>query len=57
MKGKVTQTTSGARTKGQTDFKSLRRMRDADMDFSDISKLGNRSGRPQSSPCRSPSTG
>src|SRR5271157_3607141 len=36
MKGKITQTTSGARTKGKTDFKRLREMRDADIDDSDI---------------------
>src|SRR5271157_4248822 len=40
MKGKITQTTSGARTKGKTDFKRLREMRDADIDDSDIPKLG-----------------
>ncbi len=40
MKGKITQTTSGARTKGRTDFKRLRQMSDADIDFSDIPKLG-----------------
>jgi len=40
MKGKTTQTTSGARTKGKTDFKRLREMRDADIDDSDIPKLG-----------------
>ena len=40
MKGKITQTTSGARSKGKTDFRRLRRMRDADIDYSDIPKLG-----------------
>ena len=40
MKGKITQTNSGARTKGKTDFKRLRAMRDADIDDSDIPKLG-----------------
>src|SRR5436190_24305486 len=40
MKRKTTQTTSGTRAKGATDFKRLRAMRDADIDFSDIPKLG-----------------
>ena len=40
MKGKTTQTTSGRREKGATDFKRLRAMRDADIDFSEIPKLG-----------------
>ncbi|MGA8429004.1 MAG: BrnA antitoxin family protein [Candidatus Sulfotelmatobacter sp.] len=39
MKGKTTQTNSGARAKGATDFKRLRTMRDADIDFSDIPRL------------------
>jgi hypothetical protein len=39
MKGKITRTTSRARTKGKTDFKRLRQMRDADIDDSDIPKL------------------
>ena len=39
MKGKITQTASGLRTKGETDFKRLREMRDADIDYSDIPKL------------------
>jgi uncharacterized protein (DUF4415 family) len=39
MKGKITQTTSGARTKGKTNFKRLREMRDKDIDDSDIPKL------------------
>ena len=38
MKGKITRSTSSAR--GKTDFKRLRRMRDADIDDSDIPKLG-----------------
>jgi uncharacterized protein (DUF4415 family) len=33
------QTGSKARAKGRTDFKRLREMRDADIDFSDIPKL------------------
>lgn len=33
------QTGSKARAKGKTDFKRLREMRDADVDFSDIPKL------------------
>jgi uncharacterized protein (DUF4415 family) len=40
MKGKTTQTTSGRRAKGATDFERLRAMRDADIDFSEIPKLG-----------------
>ena len=40
MKGKTTQTTSGSRRKGKTDFKHLRQMRDAEIDYSDIPKLG-----------------
>ena len=39
MKGKNTRTTSKDRTKGQTDFRRLRQMRDADIDDSDIPKL------------------
>jgi uncharacterized protein (DUF4415 family) len=39
MKGKITRTTSSARTKGKTDFKRLRQMRDAEIDDSDIPKL------------------
>ena len=39
MKGKITQTTSGPRTNGKTDFKRLREMRDADIDDSDIPRL------------------
>jgi uncharacterized protein (DUF4415 family) len=40
MRGKTTQTTSGARSKGATNFRRLRSMRDSDIDFSDIPKLG-----------------
>lgn len=40
MKGKTTQTTSRARTKGETDFRRLRQMRDAAIDDSDIPRLG-----------------
>jgi len=40
MKGKLTRTTSAARTKGKTDFRRLRAMRDAEIDYSDIPKLG-----------------
>src|SRR5438874_11400119 len=39
MKGKTMQTTSALRAKGNTDFKRLRGMRDADIDYSDIPKL------------------
>ncbi len=39
MKGKITRTTSRSRTKGKTDFKRLRQMRDADIDDSDIARL------------------
>ena len=39
MKGKITQSTSGMRTKGKTDFKRLREIRDVDIDYSDIPKL------------------
>lgn len=39
MKDKITRTTSGSRTKGKTDFKRLRRMRDADIDDSDMARL------------------
>ena len=39
MKGKTMQAGSEARTKGSTDFKRLRRMGDADIDYSDIPKL------------------
>ena len=40
MKEKTTRTTSRTRAKGATDFNRLRAMRDADIDFSDIPKLG-----------------
>ena len=40
MKGKTTQTTSGARSRVRTDFKRLRQMRDGDIDYSDIPRLG-----------------
>jgi len=39
MKGKITQTTSAVRAKGKTDFERLRKMRDGDIDYSDIPKL------------------
>jgi uncharacterized protein (DUF4415 family) len=39
MKGKTTQTTSRTRSKGATDFKRLRALRDSEIDFSDIPKL------------------
>ena len=39
MKGGITKTTSEMRTKGKTDFKRLREMRDEDIDYSDIPKL------------------
>ena len=39
MKGRITRTTSKSQTKGKTDFKRLRRMRDRDIDDSDIPKL------------------
>jgi uncharacterized protein (DUF4415 family) len=38
MKGKITRTTS-TRSRGATDFKRLRAMPDAEIDFSDIPKL------------------
>jgi uncharacterized protein (DUF4415 family) len=40
MKERTTQNTSGTRAKGATDFKRLRALRDADIDFSDIPQLG-----------------
>jgi uncharacterized protein (DUF4415 family) len=40
VKEKITRITSTARSKGATDFKRLRAMRDVDIDFSDIPKLG-----------------
>ena len=39
MKGRITRTTSRSRAKGKTDFERLRRMRDADIDDSDIPRL------------------
>jgi uncharacterized protein (DUF4415 family) len=39
MKGKITQTTSGVRAKGKTDFEHLRKVRDRDIDYTDIAKL------------------
>ena len=40
MKCKTTRTTSRSRSKGATDFKRLRTLRDSEIDFSEISKLG-----------------
>jgi len=40
MKEKITKTTSETRTRGATDFKRLRALPDADIDFSDIPRLG-----------------
>jgi uncharacterized protein (DUF4415 family) len=40
VKEKITRITSRSRSKGATDFKRLRATRDADIDFSDIPKLG-----------------
>ena len=40
MKGRITRTTSRARARGRTDFERLRAMRDADIDDSDIPRLG-----------------
>lgn len=40
MKGKITQPSSRRRNKGKTDFAHLRRMRDVDIDDSDIPRLG-----------------
>jgi uncharacterized protein (DUF4415 family) len=39
MKGWNMQTGSKGKAKGKTDFRRLREMRDADIDFSDIPKL------------------
>jgi uncharacterized protein (DUF4415 family) len=39
MKGKSTRGVSRARSKGKTDFRRLREMRDEDIDDSDIPKL------------------
>jgi uncharacterized protein (DUF4415 family) len=40
MKEKITRATSGTRARGATDFKRLRALRNADIDFSDIPRLG-----------------
>jgi len=40
MKGKNTQTTSRTRPKGATDLRQLHALRDTDIDFSDVPKLG-----------------
>ena len=40
MREKITRTTSGTRARGATDLKRLRAMRDDEIDFSDIPKLG-----------------
>jgi uncharacterized protein (DUF4415 family) len=40
VREKLTRTTSKARSRGTTDFKRVRAMRDADIDFSDIPRLG-----------------
>ncbi len=40
MKGKITRATSRSRTKGKTDFERVRHMREADIDDSEIPKLG-----------------
>lgn len=40
MKDKTTQTTSRTRSKGATDLKRLRALRDSEIDFSEIPKLG-----------------
>jgi hypothetical protein len=39
MKDKITRTTLATRGKGQTDFERLRKMRDEDIDYSNISQL------------------
>ena len=39
MKGRITKTTSKPLAKGKSDFKRLREMRDADIDYSDIPRL------------------
>ena len=39
-RGKTRQTTSRSRSKGATDLKRLRALRDSEIDFSDIPKLG-----------------
>ena len=40
MRSKTKQTTSRTRSKGATDFKRLRAMRDSEIDFTEIPKLG-----------------
>ena len=40
MKGRITKTTSKPLPKGKSDFKRLREMRDEDIDYSDIPRLG-----------------
>jgi uncharacterized protein (DUF4415 family) len=40
MKGKNTKTASRTLAKGKTDFRRLREMRDEEIDYSDIPKLG-----------------
>lgn len=40
MKGKITQTNLSTRKKGKTDFERLRRMKDAEIDDSEIPRLG-----------------
>jgi len=40
MKDRLTQTTSRSRTRGKTDLERLRAMREADIDDSDIPRLG-----------------
>jgi uncharacterized protein (DUF4415 family) len=40
MRGKTTQTTSRTHSKGATNLKRLRALRDSEIDFSDIPKLG-----------------
>jgi uncharacterized protein (DUF4415 family) len=40
VKGRISRSTSGNRPRGATNFKRLRGMRDADIDFSEIPKLG-----------------
>ena len=40
MKGRITRVTSKQRTKGATDFKRLRALPDASIDYSDIPRLG-----------------
>jgi uncharacterized protein (DUF4415 family) len=40
MKGRITRVTSRQRTSGATNFKRLRAMPDASIDYSDIPRLG-----------------